>query len=1103
MVIAAALPVAAMAKSVDFAVETAEEIAPVASQPTVVEVPDAESAALFAANPFSGGSGTAEDPYLLSTQYDLFNLATYVNGMNTSYASAYYQLANDVDLEGYDWQPIGTYTADNGYDHAFSGVFDGAGHTVSGFSVSSPDTRYIGFFGLIYNGSVKDLTIKDARFDYVYNGIVYNGVLAGRVLCADGKAHAITNCHAENIFENVMHISSVNYPLYTGGLIGYAHASDLSTLTVENCTSDAPMNVSASGNYSSGDLTIRAGGLIGYLAAIGNGKAEIKHNYALGDIFTYIDNAGTNKRNNNIAAGGLIGYAGGNTDGAIDISECYADCAVFAKACDDVYVGGFTSYTVSTASSIRFTDCFATGSLYTFSSGTDAYAAGFSAITGAQNLGSMTYENCYNDCDIFDLSSNNAVAGRFFAYSEGTINFENAYSLAENACAAVGHDDSRESILSAEQSTDLAAYGFDGDVWTIAESGYPYPVLRSLPLAKETYYLYLADGEGNVLDVIDGAFGDTYKPEPYEEPDGLFVFDYWSYLPADPDFLADTVTFDRDRLLFTNYSDEYRSFTIEFYHNSTLIDSVSLPYGSFIEFPTPPVQPDDAYFRYQFSHWSDGPDGETTIDPDTACVYGDQAFYAIYNKVSIAVWDGRSSSGFPGEGTDSSPYLISDGAALNRMRELVNEGNASYCNGVYELLNDIDLGGFEWTPIGTEQYPFSGTLYGKGFMITDFTITDNTLVHAGLFGVTNGAVIDGVSVSSFTIDVNNPRTDVTSSTERRVYAGGLIGYATSKTKDSRISRIYTSGSVTLNGTLTYAGGMIGRVDMTRYHDLPIDNCYSTASVASSSLSSSYVGGLVGSFYSYYDGKVGIDHCYYTGTLSASSQKLEAYAGGIAAYIFDDEDQYASGSSATDASLLASSVGTVRNCFAEATVNASGTVHSYGGAIYGNINQRASIRNCHKSASSSITAEFVNEKSNMEVRGVLATNLKKQTYLADTVGFDFEEIWQMASPYPVLQIGTAPRNIYRVEAASLNADKGSVDVTIRLCRFDVEDLVILAAAYDERGAMLRFEVYTVDDPAEVNLIRIEFSDLAAPSSFTAAVIDPETLSILETPVFLNA
>ena len=48
---------------------------------------------------FSGGTGTADDPYLISTAEDMFALAEAVNKDSEDYEGSYFRLTKDIDLE--------------------------------------------------------------------------------------------------------------------------------------------------------------------------------------------------------------------------------------------------------------------------------------------------------------------------------------------------------------------------------------------------------------------------------------------------------------------------------------------------------------------------------------------------------------------------------------------------------------------------------------------------------------------------------------------------------------------------------------------------------------------------------------------------------------------------------------------------------------------------------------------------------------------------------------------------------------------------------------------------------------------------------------------
>ena len=101
---------------------------------------------------------------------------------------------------------------------------------------------------------------------------------------------------------------------------------------------------------------------------------------------------------------------------------------------------------------------------------------------------------------------------------------------------------------------------------------------------------------------------------------------------------------------------------------------------------------------------------------------------------ATAVWDGNIATDFSGgSGTESDPFLISDGSQLALMASLVNSEatHAQYSELCYKLTDDIDLGGVIWDPIGTgsysgnsrtDIYPFYGIFDGDGHTVSGLYI---------------------------------------------------------------------------------------------------------------------------------------------------------------------------------------------------------------------------------------------------------------------------------------------------------------------------------------------------------------------------------------------
>ena len=80
---------------------------------------------------FHAGDGSQQNPYVISNGKELAKLADDVNKGN-SYSNSYFVLADDIDLNGLKWTPIGYWESDTDFSY-FKGKFDGKNHTIKTF----------------------------------------------------------------------------------------------------------------------------------------------------------------------------------------------------------------------------------------------------------------------------------------------------------------------------------------------------------------------------------------------------------------------------------------------------------------------------------------------------------------------------------------------------------------------------------------------------------------------------------------------------------------------------------------------------------------------------------------------------------------------------------------------------------------------------------------------------------------------------------------------------------------------------------------------------------------------------------------------------------
>lgn len=215
--------------------------------------------------------------------------------------------------------------------------------------------------------------------------------------------------------------------------------------------------------------------------------------------------------------------------------------------------------------------------------------------------------------------------------------------------------------------------------------------------------------------------------------------------------------------------------------------------------------------------------------------------------INVSDWEnGTSIDG--GEATEAYSYDINtktitiySGEGLKVAADVVNSGD----NDINIILdNDIDLSDIDWTPIGTESRPYTGTFDGGTYTITGLTV-NQTRENVGLIGCigSNGTVknvklenvnitgdgyfVGGVAGTNYGT-IENCSVDGTL-TNNRHYLGGVVG-------NNYGSIIGCSSSGTITGTSPNVGGIGGQsVGGT------IMACYSVANIKGRSSS----GGVLG------------------------------------------------------------------------------------------------------------------------------------------------------------------------------------------------------------------------------------------------------------------
>ncbi len=270
---------------------------------------------------FTSGSGTAEDPYLIT---DVDQLGLVSNNLNASY-----KLMTNIDA--------GNITPIGNQGDPFTGTFDGNGQTLT-LSIDTA-SQYAGLFGylggsgtvvknLTVAGTVKDSAVTGLKYSF---GEMYVGGLAGSM---DENA-TVSNCHSKC---NVIASVTDDMNGQAGGLVGENGGS------ITNCSAEGTVRGTNSGSETGSSL------YNGGLAGLNEGK--ITSSYATGAV------TGSGKE---ICNGGFVGK---NQDG--EIANCYTTGSVAGSAADaghtdditQLNAGGFVGKNQGSIG-----NCYATGSV--------------------------------------------------------------------------------------------------------------------------------------------------------------------------------------------------------------------------------------------------------------------------------------------------------------------------------------------------------------------------------------------------------------------------------------------------------------------------------------------------------------------------------------------------------------------------------------------------------------------------------------------------------------------------------------------------------------------------------------------------------------------
>ena len=370
---------------------------------------------------FSGGDGSADYPYLISSGSDFKAIATLANA-NAAAESAqqgngfltdrtffgstavHYKQTADIDFSNVEIPSIGVYTA-----IPFQGSYDGDGKKLKNFKITGTKDGSAGLFEYVEGGNLKNIEIVHAQIDATNTA----GVLAGRCIGAvkiEGCSLDGGQITGRNSVGFIAHISG------NGGIeITDCSVKDFTIITAASGSADANNQggiVGWSGNGNSSILRCSTSGTILFTGTVsGTGRGGIIGKFdSTGEITECTNSAFVNNIMDVNYTGGIAGILSKGT---------ITDCISIGDVTGFGYVGGIVGGMLANSSSCVFVDKCRVNATIT-GKGTDNKSNCTGGIVGSMQNGVLS--TCFAKgsvtCSSYDVGG---IAGQVYANGSSAV----------------------------------------------------------------------------------------------------------------------------------------------------------------------------------------------------------------------------------------------------------------------------------------------------------------------------------------------------------------------------------------------------------------------------------------------------------------------------------------------------------------------------------------------------------------------------------------------------------------------------------------------------------------------------------------------------------
>ena len=864
----------------------------------------------------------AEGVYEISTVGNLLWFADFVNGGNLTVNA---KLVEDIDLEGFEWSAIARYS-----NTLYQGTFDGNFKVIKNVNAvikALDNTQSQLSHGIIGNlsGTVKNLGVENFTFIHdVYNEN-YLGAVVGRIYTGG----LVTDCYVTNSTLNVTRPNNVGKSQYSGGVVGYARENNSVVNCIAfnnsvqgsgekggiisnyqstaqytlNCYSDMGVSsgnlvnaVTTAEQFASGEITYLLNGSLTDASNIWGQKLGIN-----GDAYpTFLANSQPvyYRQIGGCSDGNRIyGYA--NTQ-EIVISHTDSDSNFLCDYCGE----SINSIRMNTGDLVQFFNSVADAlkvateeSVITiFGNLTESFVIPQGVTVVVANNVTLTFDELVNEGTlklIGNLSGTTlSGSGKFYlSVTDQTITTDNI--KVKESYTYGGKDISEEikadaylgyQIMGVEFTVDNWLESFNASVVNVGEYTITFTrdgnnalfvsatftvTKADLTITANAHTINFNSQPENGGVTLEGLRGD----DTISDLLGELVYGYGDYTVGSK---VGEYQISISGLTSDNYNVTFQSGVLtvvcgnpHYYEDSQCVGCDHIcEHGKYTN-----AVCDDCGYQHIDHDYQEGYCKVCGFEHDNHDYQEGICQCGLLETPTLVTAENYASFGLTQDYVDY--YAIQNGYNLLWFAKL----SYSDYSAKAVLINDIDLNGIDWLPIGNGN--FVGVIDGRNHQINNLTIEGTTSGRYGLVDkLYNGGIVKNFSIKgSITVNVTEESSDsvmvgvvgavswggrienvhssmnITVNSASKAYVGGILGYNSHNVETSKayIQHSSFSGKITVSGKgIVAVGGIFGYTHYVPKNDLTksmpyltITNSIFKGEIVSTCTDAIYAGGLVG------------------------------------------------------------------------------------------------------------------------------------------------------------------------------------------------------------------------------------------------------------------